>query len=155
MIRPIRPEDVDLEQNFTRDLSDEAKYFRYMSSVQELTPEMLMRFTQIDYHYEMALIAVTETDNHEVELGVARYVTNPDKKSCEFALVVSDRWQRQGIGHRLMHHLMEIARDRGLLKMEGEVLSNNFKMLDLMKSLNFHIATSPEDSSIKQVVIDL
>ncbi len=155
VIRPIRPEDVDLERNFTRELSDEAKYFRYMSSVQELTPEMLMRFTQIDYHYEMALIAVTEVDNHEVELGVARYVINPDKKSCEFALVVSDKWQRQGIGHRLMHHLMEVARDRGLEKMEGEVLSNNFKMLDLMKSLNFSIATSPEDNSIKQVVFDL
>lgn len=154
-IRPIRPEDVDLEQNFTRQLSDEAKYFRYMSSVQELTPETVMRFTQIDYHYEMALIAVTEEDNHEVELGVARYVINPDKKSCEFALVVSDKWQRQGIGHRLMHNLMEVARDRGLEKMEGEVMSNNFKMLDLMKSLNFSISTSPEDNGIKQVVIDL
>lgn len=155
VIRPIRPEDADLEQNFIRDLSDEAKYFRFMSSVQELTPEMLVRFTQIDYHYEMALIAVTETDGHEIELGVARYVINPDKRSCEFALVVSDSWQRQGIGHRLMHHLMEIARDRGLEKIEGEVLSNNHKMLGLMKSLNFHVASSPEDSSIKQVFIEL
>ncbi|MEW8459800.1 MAG: GNAT family N-acetyltransferase, partial [Candidatus Thiodiazotropha endolucinida] len=155
VIRPIRPEDADLEQTFTRQLSDEAKYFRFMSSIQELTPEMLTRFTQIDYHNEMALIAVTEDGNHEIELGVARYVINPDKKSCEFALVVSDQWQRQGIGHKLMHQLMEVARDRGMEKMEGEVLSNNFKMLDLMKSLYFHISTSPDDNSIKQVVIDL
>ncbi|MES9812346.1 MAG: GNAT family N-acetyltransferase [Candidatus Thiodiazotropha sp.] len=155
VIRPIRPEDADLEQTFTRQLSDEAKYFRFMSSIQELTPEMLTRFTQIDYHNEMALIAVTEDGNHEIELGVARYVINPDKKSCEFALVVSDQWQRQGIGHKLMHQLMEVARDRGLEKMEGEVLSNNFKMLDLMRSLYFHISTSPDDNSIKQVVIDL
>ncbi|MBT2987904.1 MAG: GNAT family N-acetyltransferase [gamma proteobacterium symbiont of Ctena orbiculata] len=155
VIRPIRPEDADLEQNFTRQLSDEAKYFRFMSSIQELTPEMLTRFTQIDYHNEMALIAVTEEGDHEIELGVARYVTNPDKKSCEFALVVSDQWQRQGIGHKLMHQLMEVARDRGLDTMEGEVLSNNFKMLDLMKSLYFHITTSPDDNSIKQVGIDL
>ncbi|MEW8470747.1 MAG: bifunctional acetate--CoA ligase family protein/GNAT family N-acetyltransferase [Candidatus Thiodiazotropha sp.] len=155
VIRPIRPEDADLEQNFTRQLSDEAKYFRFMSSIQELTPEMLTRFTQIDYHNEMALIAVTEEGDHEIELGVARYVTNPDRKSCEFALVVSDQWQRQGIGHKLMHQLMEVARDRGLEKMEGEVLSNNFKMLDLMKSLYFHITTSPDDNSIKQVGIDL
>ncbi|MES9826958.1 MAG: bifunctional acetate--CoA ligase family protein/GNAT family N-acetyltransferase [Candidatus Thiodiazotropha sp.] len=155
VIRPIRPEDADLEQTFTRQLSDEAKYFRFMSAIQELTPEMLTRFTQIDYHNEMALIAVTEDGNHEIELGVARYVINPDKRSCEFALVVSDQWQRQGIGHKLMHQLMEVARDRGLEKMEGEVLSNNFKMLDLMKSLYFHISTSPDDNSIKQVVIDL
>ncbi|MEJ2621166.1 MAG: bifunctional acetate--CoA ligase family protein/GNAT family N-acetyltransferase [Candidatus Thiodiazotropha sp.] len=155
VIRPIRPEDADLEQNFTRQLSNEAKYFRYMSSVQELTPEMLTRFTQIDYHNEMALIAVTEDDSHEVELGVARYVINPDKRSCEFALVVADKWQRQGIGHKLMNHLMEIARDRGLEKMEGEVLSNNFKMLDLMRSLYFQVSPYPEDNSIKQVTIEL
>jgi acetyltransferase len=155
VIRPIRPEDADLEQTFTRQLSNEAKYFRFMSSVQELTPEMLTRFTQIDYHNEMALIAVTDEGNHEIERGVGRYVTNQDKKSCEFALVVSDQWQRQGIAHKLMHQLMEIARDRGLERMEGEVLSNNFKMLDLMKSLYFNISTSAEDSSIKEVVVDL
>jgi acetyltransferase len=155
VIRPIRPEDADMEQTFTRQLSDEAKYFRFMSSVQELTPDMLTRFTQIDYHNEMALIAVAEDGTHEVELGVARYVTNPDKKSCEFALVVADQWQRQGIGHKLMLHLMKIARDRGLEKMEGEVLSNNFKMLDLMKSLYFHVTTMPDDNSIKQVEINL
>ncbi|MCG7917575.1 MAG: GNAT family N-acetyltransferase, partial [Candidatus Thiodiazotropha taylori] len=155
VIRPIRPEDADLEQNFTRQLSNEAKYFRFMSSIQELTPEMLTRFTQIDYHNEMALIAVTEDQHHEVELGVARYVINPDKRSCEFALVVADEWQRQGIGHKLMNHLMGIARDRGLERMEGEVLSNNFKMLDLMKSLYFQVTPYPEDNSIKQVVIDL
>ncbi|MCG7897606.1 MAG: bifunctional acetate--CoA ligase family protein/GNAT family N-acetyltransferase [Candidatus Thiodiazotropha lotti] len=155
VIRPIRPEDADLEQNFTRQLSNEAKYFRFMSSIQELTPEMLTRFTQIDYHNEMALIAVTEDEHHEVELGVARYVINPDKRSCEFALVVADEWQRQGIGHKLMNHLMGIARDRGLERMEGEVLSNNFKMLDLMKSLYFQVTPYPGDNSIKQVVIDL
>ncbi|MCG7872267.1 MAG: bifunctional acetate--CoA ligase family protein/GNAT family N-acetyltransferase [Candidatus Thiodiazotropha lotti] len=155
VIRPIRPEDADLEQNFTRQLSNEAKYFRFMSSIQELTPEMLTRFTQIDYHNEMALIAVTEDEHHEVELGVARYVINPDKRSCEFALVVADEWQRQGIGHKLMNHLMGIARDRGLERMEGEVLSNNFKMLDLMKSLYFQVTPYPEDNSIKQVIIDL
>jgi acetyltransferase len=54
-----------------------------------------------------------------------------------------------------MHQLMEIARDRGLERMEGKVLSNNFKMLDLMKSLYFSISTSPDDSGIKEVVIDL
>ncbi|MES9832770.1 MAG: bifunctional acetate--CoA ligase family protein/GNAT family N-acetyltransferase [Candidatus Thiodiazotropha sp. DIVDIV] len=155
VVRPIRPEDADLEQNFTRQLSNEAKYFRFMSSIQELTPEMLTRFTQIDYHNEMALIAVTEDDHHEVELGVARYVINPDKRSCEFALVVADKWQHQGIGHKLMNHLMEIARDRGLVRMEGEVLSNNFKMLDLMKSLYFQVTPYPEDNSIKQVIVEL
>jgi acetyltransferase len=151
-IRPIRPEDAVIEQDFVRGLSEETKYFRFMRSLHELTPEMLVRFTQIDYDREMALIAITEHDGQEEELAVARYITNVDQRSCEFALVVSDRWQRKGIGHRLMHMLMEIARNRGLEEIRGEVLSNNHKMLELMKSLGFRISTDPLDSGIKQVV---
>ncbi len=151
-IRPIRPEDAELEQNFVRGLSEEAVHFRFMSSLHTLTPEMLVRFTQIDYDREMALIAVTEHDGAEEELAVGRYITNIDRRSCEFALVVSDRWQRRGIGHRLMDMLMEIARNRGLEEMRGEVLSNNHKMLELMKSLGFRESIDPEDPGIKRVV---
>jgi len=154
-VRPIRPEDTELVQDFMRNLSEEAKYFRFMRSMQELTLEMLIRFTQIDYDYEMALIATTQTRGKEHELGVARYVINPDKQSCEFALVVSDRWQRKGIAHRLMYLLMDVARNRGLEVMEGEVLSNNSKMLDLVRSLGFRITSTPDDTSIKHVSLAL
>ena len=108
-----------------RELSSETKHFRFMNSLQELDQQMLVRFTQIDYHNEMALIAVTPGDSGEEQIGVAHYATNLDKKSCEFALVVSDRWQSKGIAHHLMQNLVEIARDRGLETMQGQVLRNN------------------------------
>ncbi len=151
VIRPIRPEDADMEAKFVRELSREAKYFRFMNALQELSQEMLVRFTQIDYHNEMALIAVRPDVNGEEQIGVARYATNVDKTSCEFALVVSDRWQSRGIAHLLMRELMEIARDRNLEKMQGQVLSENVKMLELVASLNFSIRTDPDDLAIKQV----
>jgi acetyltransferase len=151
-IRPIRPEDAEIEQDFIRSLSAEAKYFRFMQALHELTPAMLVRFTQIDYDHEMALIAVTRQAGEEKELAVGRYVTNLDRRSCEFALVVSDLWQRKGIGHRLMLLLMEVARNRGLEEMRGEVLSNNHKMLELMKSLGFRTSIHPDDPRIRRVV---
>ena len=86
---------------------------------------------------------------------MARYVINPDRRSCEFALVVSDQWQRKGLAHRLMHHLMEVARTRGLESMDGEVLSNNNKMLELVKALGFQIYNDPDDPGIKQVSMAL
>ena len=150
-IRPIRPEDAEMEAKFVRELSNEAKYFRFMNSFQELSQEMLVRFTQIDYHNEMALIAV-KTDVHgDEQIGVARYSTNVDKTSCEFALVVSDKWQSRGIAHHLMKDLMEIARDRNLETMEGQVLRDNSKMLELVSSLGFEIRNDPVDHTIKQV----
>jgi len=155
VIRPIRPEDAESEAKFVRELSSEAKYFRFMNSLQELSQEMLVRFTQIDYHNEMALIAVTPGETGDEQIGVARYATNVDKTSCEFALVVADRWQGKGIARQLMRNLMEIARDRELEKMEGQVLSNNSRMLELMESLNFEIRFHPDDPAIKQVVAEL
>jgi acetyltransferase len=151
VMRPIRPEDAEIEQSFVRNLSDQARYFRFMQSIHELTPEMLVRFTQIDYDQEMAFIAVTEQDGQEQQIGVGRYVTNLDGESCEFGLVIADRWQGLGIGHRIMNLLIKVARDRGLASMEGEVLSDNGKMLALLKSLDFHIETHPEDPGIRVV----
>ena len=155
VIRPIRPEDAEIEAKFVRELSEESKYFRFMSSLRELSQEMLVRFTQIDYHNEMALIAVKQNGAGEEQVGVARYVTNLDKTSCEFALAVSDKWQNKGIARRLMRNLMEIARDRDLEKMEGKVLSNNSKMLELMTSLNFQISNDPEDAAVRLVEVKL
>jgi acetyltransferase len=155
IIRPIRPEDAEIEQEFIRSLSAESKYFRFMNSIHELSLEMLVRFTQIDYHNEMALVAINPGTRGEEEIGVARYMTNPDKKTCEFAIVVSDKWQGKGIARLLMQKLIEIARNRGLEVMEGQVLANNFRMLELMASLNFQISNDPTDPGIKVVVTRL
>ncbi len=155
IIRPIRPEDAEIEQAFIRGLSAESKYFRFMNSIHELSLEMLVRFTQIDYHNEMALVAINPDPKGEEEIGVARYMTNPDKKTCEFAIVVSDKWQGKGIARLLMQKLLDIARNRGLEVMEGQVLANNYRMLELMASLNFQISNDPTDPGIKLVVTRL
>jgi len=150
-IRPMRPEDASIEQEFVRNLSEEAKYFRFMHAVQELSEDMLARFTQLDYDRELALIAVTEEKGREVEIGVCRYAINPDGESCEFALVVSDQWQHRAIGHRLMGSLIDAARSKGLKTMEGEVLANNHNMLALVATLGFTIVAGHEDPSIKKI----
>jgi acetyltransferase len=154
-IRPIRPEDAELVQAFVRGLSEESKYFRFMNSMQELTETMLVRFTQIDYSREMALIAVTDEHGKEIELGVARFAINPDGDSCEFALVVADAFHGKGLGQKLMVSLMEAAREKGLNKIEGEVLSNNHNMIKLMTRLGFAAKSSEDDQSIIKVSKDL
>jgi acetyltransferase len=155
VIRPIRPEDRQIESDFVRNLSDESRYFRFFNAVRELSETALTRFTQVDYNREMALIALICENGRETEIGVARYVVNPDGRSCEFAIVIADAWQRRGIGSKLMHSLMEAARRRGLETMEGWVLSGNTKMLALADGLGFTIDASAGDPSLRHVVKNL
>jgi acetyltransferase len=150
-IRPIRPEDAESERTFVRELSPQAKKFRFMHALNELTPQMLGQFTQIDYTREMALVALTHEPQGQVQQGVARYIINPDETSCEFAIVVSDKRQHQGIGTRLMESLMDVARSNGIKTIQGDVLTENHSMLQLMRSLGFSVSPSPEDGSLYRV----
>jgi acetyltransferase len=150
-IRPIRPEDAESEAAFVRELSPEAKRFRFMGAMNELSPELLVRFTQIDYRREMALVAIASRNGREEQHGVARYIINPDGKSCEFAIVVSDVLRHQGIGTRLMQALFDAARDHGLTQMEGAVLADNAPMLHLMEELGFSLSRNADEPEVVQV----
>ena len=160
LLRPIRPDDAQMLQTLVRGLSPESRYFRFVSSFNELPATMLSRFTLIDYDREMALVAVVmersvSPDGTVLEseriVGVSRYVTNPDQTSCEFSLVVADEFSGRGIGSRLMESIIDVARDKGLAEMDGLVLANNPDMLKLVRRLGFTVKSFPEDPDFKLV----
>jgi acetyltransferase len=139
-------------------MSDESRYYRFMDTLRELTQTMLVRFTQIDYDREMAFVATITKPGEDGEeprdhqIGVARYVVNPDGESVEFALAVADDWQKHGVGRKLMTALIQSARIKGYRAVVGDVLSQNSKMFRLMTSLGFSIHPHPEDPAVKRVV---
>ena len=160
IVRPVHPDDANMLQDFVRSLSPESRYFRFVSSMQELPATMLSRFTLIDYDREMALVALVNEDSVGADgqttqrariVGVSRYITNPDRASCEFSLVVADEFKGKGLGSRLMLSIMDFAREKGLTEIEGLVLANNPNMLKLMKGLGFSIKSFPEDPDFKLV----
>jgi acetyltransferase len=154
-IRPIRPEDAEMEQEFVKNLSASSRYFRFMNTVRELTPAMLMRFTQIDYDCEMAFVAVRDEQGRETEIAVTRYVANPDGRTCEFAIVIADAWQGKGLGRRMLELLIGVARARGLEVMVGHILAANEPMLALCTKLGFQIADNPQDPAVKRATLPL
>lgn len=164
-VRPIHPDDAQMLQDFVRGLSHESRYFRFVSSMQELPPTMLSRFTLIDYDREMALVAIEKTRHPPKEdgtveeteriVGVSRYITNPDMTTCEFSLVVADDYKGKGLGSRLMLSIMQFAREKGLSEIEGLVLANNTNMLKLMASLGFHSKPFAEDPDFRLVTHSL
>ncbi|MDO6388018.1 bifunctional acetyl coenzyme A synthetase (ADP forming), alpha domain/GNAT family N-acetyltransferase [Uliginosibacterium sp. 31-12] len=154
-IRPIKPEDAEMNQAFVRKLSPETKYFRFMSALRELSPSLLAKLTQIDYDRELAFIATHITEGSEIQIGVCRYTTNPDGFSCEFAIVVDDTYQHSGLGRKLMEVLVTTAWQRGLQTMKGEFLANNERMLRFVERIGFVLRNDPEDKTIKHGTLDL
>jgi len=161
-LRPIRPEDAEPLQNFVRGLSSQTRYMRFVSAMRELPPRMLARYTQIDYFRELALIATVLEPNpehrghpREVIVGLAHYLLNPDGAGAEYALVVSDRYQRRGLGKALMQALVKAAREQGLHYLEGHVLATNRPMLTLMTGLGFRQEPIPDDHTMRRVWIAL
>jgi acetyltransferase len=154
-LRPIRPEDAAIELAFVEGLSLQSRRMRFMSGAPSLTPQMLARFTQVDYDREMALIATVSEGGAEKQIAVCRYFTLPDGVTCEFAIVVADAWHGKGLGSRMMGALVEVARKRGLEKMMGYVATENDGMLRMCEGLGFTPARDPEDPSLRRVTLDL
>jgi len=157
-VRPIRPEDAALERRFVNGLSEESRYFRFFYRLHELTPQMLARFTQVDYDREMALVAIApdaSVPEGERFVGVARYIATPDGESAEFALVVADDWQGRGVGHGLMERLVASARKRGFARLSGTVLRSNRAMLRFVEQFGFAVADDPHDSDQAVATLDL
>ena len=100
-----------------------------------LPPQMLARFTQLDYDRELALVALAPGAGEFV--GVGRYSPNADGESAEFALTVADAWQGRGVGRALLERLCDCARAAGYRTLYGYILNANRDMLGLAEHLGF------------------
>ena len=143
-IRPIRPEDEPLAVQFHQTLSEQSVYFRYfhlMKLSQRIAHERLMRLCFIDYDREMALVADyknPETGNHEI-LAVGRLSQLHGVSEAEFALLVSDPYQRQGLGTELLRRLLEVGRNEQIQSITADILPENAAMQRVCEKVGFQL----------------
>jgi len=163
-IRPIAPADRHRHWRFVCSLSLQSRYHRLLSA-RNLLPGELRRMVEIDYRREMALVAVIGEGDDEQELGVARYVRDdPDPLSrlgsgpgagpgaaAEFAIIVTDDWQRRGIGEMLLRSLLDAAADAGVSRLGGITLATNVRMIRLARRLGFEVSREPGDWTVRRV----
>ncbi len=152
LIRPVRPEDAPLLLTLYEALSPRSVYMRFFTPMRSFQHSMLVRFTQIDYDREIALVAIQENDGHETMLGVARIILDTTPDHGEFAVLVSDTCQGKGIGAELLGQCLMIAKERGIHTVMGVVLSENTQMLALGKKLGFKIAAIPGASEYELTI---
>ncbi|HVJ13260.1 MAG TPA: GNAT family N-acetyltransferase [Burkholderiales bacterium] len=154
-LRPLRPDDRDIELAFVSGLSPETRSNRLLGGARAITREYIESLVTIDYSRDMALAATTMLGGAETLIGVARYVRDKADPSAEFAIVVADSWQGRGIGSRLLAKLADVARRRGLKRLHGEILAINRPMLGLVRKLGFTLARHEQDPTLTRATLDL
>jgi acetyltransferase len=156
-IRPIRPEDEPLLVKFHQTLSEHSVYFRYLQALklsQRVTHERLARLCFIDYDREMALVALQkDAENGTADLvAVARLIKLHGRDEAEFALIVSDRCQGQGLGTELLRRLLEIARDQKIRRVTADILAENNVMQEVCEALGFRLQQPVADRVVKAAI---
>jgi acetyltransferase len=146
-LRHIAATDFTREQTFVRGLSAQSSYLRFHGTVKDLSKKDLEKFTNPDSRNAVALIVLRRGEAGEEEIGVARYVIDPDGANCEFAIVVADTWQKRGIGTRLMNALIKHLQASGVKRISGTVLKGNYAMRKFVKRLDFAETNIPDDPS--------
>ena len=134
-IRPIRPEDEALYQDFFAKVTLNDQRLRFFTAAPNLSHRFLAQLTQIDYAREMAFVALARADGGL--LGVVRMIADPDYTKAEFAVLVRSDLKGCGLGWQLMSHLIAYARAEKLQQLHGSVLADNTTMLQMCRELGF------------------
>lgn len=137
LLRPIRPEDEPLWRALVASCSTESLWSRFRYVFKEPTHDMAARFCFIDYDRELAIVAEVEHEQHRKLVGVGRLVADPDHREAEYAVLVADACQGQGLGSVLTDYCLEVARDWQLRSVVAETTPTNSRMLHVFSKRGF------------------
>jgi len=137
VLRPVKPEDEPLVREFISSLSQETLRTRFFTSLTNITHEWLILLCDTDYDRHLAFVVEITDNGRKRIIAVGSLHVDSEKNSGEFALLVHDDFQRKGLASRLMQLIMEHGREKGLGEIEGQILTDNEKMLCLARKLGF------------------
>lgn len=157
ILRPIQPEDEELLVSFHSTLSDDTVSSRYLGSLslqERVRHDRLARICFSDYDREMVLVAERSVKPRGRELvAVGRINRLHGENAAEFALLVSDPWQRKGLGRQLLKALLKIATDEGIERIVGSIRRDNRPMLDICRGMKFQLADDEETGGFKAEIL--
>ncbi len=156
-LRPIRPEDEPQMVNFHETLSERSVYLRYFRAFQldqRVEHERLTRICFVDYDRDMAIVVTHKNPKTEEEeiIAAGRLTKERNSDEAEFAILVSDRYQGQGVGTAMLVHLLEIGKQEGVKRVVAYLLAENRGMRAVCLKLGFRLE---RDGELVKAIIDL
>ncbi len=139
LLRPIKPEDEPMWLEMFQSFSEESIRYRFFQMLKDTPHEVRVRYCNVDYDREIALVAETVENGKRKILGVSRFSIEPDEKSGEMAFIVSDYWQGLGLGTKMVDYTLDIAKEKGIESVYAIMLQDNYRALSLTKKMGFKI----------------
>src|SRR5512136_448672 len=132
-LRPVKPTDGPKTLDLFSKLSPKTIYFRFLTHLDRLRPETLKNLVEIDYVRHFGLVAVVWEMEAEVEtiIGVCRYIASDRMDHAELTIVLRDDWQGLGLGKMMATRVVNIAKGKGLERIEILFDSRNDGMQQL------------------------
>jgi len=139
ILRPIKPEDEPMWLEMFQSFSEESIRYRFFEMLRDTPHEVRVRYCNIDYDREIAIVAETTTEGRRSLLGVTRLSIEPGGKSGELAFIVGDKWQNFGLGTKMMDYALEIAKEMGVAKVFSIMLTDNYRAISLTRKMGFNL----------------
>ena len=137
LLRPIKPEDEHMWLEMFQNFSDESIRYRFFQMLRDTPHEVRVRYCNVDYDREIAMVAESTTEGRRRLLGVTRLSIDPDGKGGELAFIVGDKWQNLGLGTKLVDYVLEIAKEMGVGKVFSIMLTDNYRAISLTRKMGF------------------
>ncbi|WP_114240697.1 GNAT family N-acetyltransferase [Dyella sp. C9] len=147
LIRPLQAQDRELETAFLLSLSPRTRRQRFLCDFRQPSRALIDQLMDVDHESRIALIAVADTGDGPVEVGVSRFSATDEPGVCECAVTVTDDWQHKGLGELLMRRLIDEARLHGFTRMISLDAASNHSMRILARRLGFERRLDPTDPS--------
>src|ERR671921_857328 len=122
--RVVRPEDAPALQRLHARCSERTIYLRFFGPMKKLSDEKARYFASTDGVDHLGLVALDPQDQNEI-IAVARYARSPGDERAEYAALVEDRCQGEGVGAGLTRRLIDEARDNGVRFFYALVMGEN------------------------------
>jgi len=139
LFRPIKPEDEPLWLEMFQSFSDESIRSRFFQILKETPHEVRVRYCNIDYDREIAIVPVIREGNTSKILGVGRLSIEPDGKTGELSFIIRDKWQGLGLGAKLVDYVIEISADMGIKKIIAITMNENHRAIKLVEKMGFEL----------------
>ncbi|WP_455364961.1 acetate--CoA ligase alpha subunit [[Eubacterium] cellulosolvens] len=146
LLRPIRPEDEPLWLEMFQNFSEKSIQYRFFEIIKDTPHEVRVRYCNIDYDREIAIVAELSEKEKRKILGVVRLIIEPNQKTGEIAFIVADPWQGLGLGSKMVDYMIEICKEKNISTIYGVMLPNNRRAITLMKKMGFNIEHLDEET---------